>query len=171
MKAIVVYESMFGSTEEIAQAIGEGLAPRAVVEVVNVDDAPTDLAGADLLVVGGPTHVHGMSRASTRQSAQQQAAESVRSHTGIRDWLGSLPHAPAGVRAVAFDTRLDKPRWLVGSAARGAQKLLRRHGYPVLAKPGSFFVTGSGQQGLAPGEKDRAREWARSLTAKTVTHT
>ena len=168
MKALVVYESMFGSTEAIARAIADGLAGQASVEVVNVDDAPDNLDGVDLLVVGGPTHVHGMSRASTRQSAEQQATEPVHSHTGIRDWLGSLPPAPAGLRAVAFDTRIDKPRWLVGSAAHGARKLLHQHGYPVLAEPESFFVIGSGEEGLAAGEQDRARTWAQSLPAKAV---
>lgn len=168
MKAVVVYESMFGTTETIARAIADGLSGQAQVELVNVDDAPTGLEGTDLLVVGGPTHVRGMSRESTRKGAENQTSEPLRSHTGIREWLGRLGPAPEGLRAVAFDTRIDKARWLVGSAARGAEKLLHKHGYPTCAEAESFFVAGSGDQGLEPGEEDRARAWARSLTAKAT---
>ena len=75
MKAVVVYESMYGNTHLVADAIATGLRDRDVtVEVVAVDDAVAELlAGADLTVVGGPTHVHGMSRESTRKAAVDAA--------------------------------------------------------------------------------------------------
>ncbi|WAL68956.1 flavodoxin domain-containing protein [Amycolatopsis cynarae] len=167
MRAVVIYESMFGGSERIARAMGAGLAPHAEVDVVNVDDAPSRLDGVDLVVVGGPTHAWGMSRASTRQSAQRQTTQEIRSRNGIRDWLRSLSGAPAGIRAVVFDTRLDKPRWLTGSAARGAAKLLRRHGFPLLAPPESFFATQTPGE-LRAGEEDRARNWAAVLAAKAT---
>lgn len=167
MRAVVIYESMFGGSERIARAIQAGLAPHAEVDVINVDDAPSRLDGVDLLVVGGPTHAWSMSRASTRKGAQQQTTEQIRSRNGIREWLRSLSAAPAGVRAVAFDTRLDKPRWLTGSAARGAVKLLRGLGYPLLAPPESFFATQTPGE-LRAGEEDRARNWAYALAAKAT---
>ena len=73
MRALVVYESMYGNTHLVADAIAVGLAPLGAVEVVPVGGA-TDavLAGADLLVVGGPTHVHGMSSAMSRKGAKSQ---------------------------------------------------------------------------------------------------
>ena len=65
--AVVVYESMYGNTHLVADAIGAGLRPAFDVTVVPVTQAgPAILDGADLIVVGGPTHVHGMSRASKR---------------------------------------------------------------------------------------------------------
>ena len=70
MRAVVVYESMYGNTHLVADAIGAGLRPACDVSVVPVAEAgPAVLAGADLVVVGGPTHVHGMGRASTRKAA------------------------------------------------------------------------------------------------------
>ena len=75
MKAVIVYESMYGNTRVIADAIGRGLGPENETVVVPVAEArPGLLAGADLVVVGGPTHMHGMSRASTRKGAAQAAA-------------------------------------------------------------------------------------------------
>ena len=68
MKALVVYESMFGNTAHIARAIGAGLAEGGVVvTIAKVDAVDADeVAGADLLIVGGPTHAHGLSSASSR---------------------------------------------------------------------------------------------------------
>jgi hypothetical protein len=62
-RALVIYESMYGNTEQIARAIGEGLGDRMQVEVVEVGAAPTTLAAdVGLVVVGGPTHAFSMSR-------------------------------------------------------------------------------------------------------------
>lgn len=73
MKAAVVYESMYGNTHSVAEAIAEGLG-LATTDVVSPKDAEkTDLTGPDLLVVGGPTHAHGMTRSQTRQAAVEDA--------------------------------------------------------------------------------------------------
>ena len=74
MNALVVYESMYGNTEQIARAIGNGLAERTTVEVIEVGIAPTALApDVGIIVVGGPTHAFGMSRAGTREAAAKEA--------------------------------------------------------------------------------------------------
>ena len=74
MRAVIVCESMFGSTKKVAEAIAGGLADCAEVSVVPVTSADTHiLDGADLVVVGGPTHTHGMSRPSTRKMAGKLA--------------------------------------------------------------------------------------------------
>ena len=53
MRVVVVYESMYGNTHLVAQAIGDGLGESAQVAVVPVAEAAATLAdGADLLVVG-----------------------------------------------------------------------------------------------------------------------
>jgi hypothetical protein len=166
MRILVVFESMFGATEEVAEAIGKGLAVAAPVEVVNVDDAPTDLTGVDLLVVGGPTHVHGMSRPATRKSAAEQVDRPTRSETGVREWLDSLGPVPQGLPVAAFDTRIDKSRLLTGAASLGIAKRLRRLGCPTAAPAESFFVgTTPADAGPNPGELDRAEAWGAALGA------
>ena len=74
MRARVVYESMFGNTQVIAQAVAEGLAMNMTVDLEEVGSAATEMSGdVGLLVVGGPTHAFGMSRERTRESAAEQA--------------------------------------------------------------------------------------------------
>ena len=159
MKFVVVYESMFGNTQAIAKAIAEGLSDRMRVEALEVGVAPTTIDDdVELLVVGGPTHAFGMSRPQTRQDAAKQATAGLVSRgIGLREWLTSL-QAPAGVAAAAFDTRISKPR-LPGSAARAAEKRLRRLGFRIAAPAESFHVEGTSGP-LHEGEQQRARRWA-----------
>ncbi|MGW3353016.1 flavodoxin family protein [Nonomuraea rubra] len=165
MDALVVYESMFGNTKQIAEAIAEGLATRLRTEVVEVGSAPAKVGPeAGLLVVGGPTHAFSMSRASTRRSAAQQTTQPLVSRgDGVREWLAALATASAALTSAAFDTRVDKPR-LPGSAARGIARRLRRLGVKVMAPAQSFYVTGT-EGPLAAGELERARQWGESLAA------
>ena len=170
MRAVVVYESMYGNTHLIADAIGAGLEAAFDVHVVPVSHAgPEAIADADLVVVGGPTHVHGMSRAATRKAAVGAAdkpASPLRTEPdaagpGLREWFASLGRYP--VRAAAFDTRMHGPAALTGRAAKGVNHLLREHGFDVVAEPESFLVTK--QDRLEPQEQDRARDWAARLAA------
>ncbi|WP_199433027.1 flavodoxin family protein [Qaidamihabitans albus] len=162
MRALVIYESMFGNTQTIAKAIAAGLSARMDVELVEVGDAPATVAGdVGLIVVGGPTHAFGMSRSSTRQDAAEQASEGlVSAGRGIREWLAEA-RIPHGTGVTAFDTKSAKPR-LPGSAAAKAHKRLRRLGGRPVAPAETFYVTGvSGP--LAEGETERARRWAERL--------
>jgi len=112
MRALVVYESMFGNTGEVAEAIAEGLRTHMSTDVVEVGHAGAAAVDVDLLVVGAPTHALGLSRASTRAQAAAQAGGAVVSAgIGLREWLGGLA-ASRGIAAAAFDTRLAKPKWL-----------------------------------------------------------
>src|SRR5271157_4403309 len=101
MRAVIVYESMFGNTHAMADAVGEGLEPMLEVVVVPLAEAGRERLGdADLLVVGGPTHFHGMSRKFTRKwaaaTAQKPSNDLELDHDaqglGVRDWLTSLGH-------------------------------------------------------------------------------
>lgn len=167
MRIVVVYESMFGNTELVARAVAEGLASaHGEVEVINVDDAGQP-GEVDLLIVGGPTHAYGMSRPGTREEAKRQAKDGVRSTTGIREWLKTLTTAPSGAAAAVFDTRLGKPRWLTGSAAKGVAKHLRQLGYQLVAPPENFIVDGTAPGTLREGELARARDWASGLVVHT----
>ena len=78
MRAVVVYESMYGNTRAVAEAIGEGMRTIHDVVVVPVGKAGPDvLDGAQILVVGGPTHVHGMSRPRSRADGPRLSRHDV----------------------------------------------------------------------------------------------
>jgi hypothetical protein len=169
MRALVVYESMYGNTRVIASNIADGLRATHEVTLVPVVEAtPELLAGAGLLVVGGPTHMHGMSRASSRRMAAQAAAKENSglsldpgARAGIRDWLNGV----AGDRALAaaFDTRFKGVPAFTGRASRPIGRLLERHGCRIIAAPASFLV--SKQNTLLDGEAERARQWGMTLGA------
>src|SRR6185312_2274896 len=170
MRAVVVYESMYGNTHLIADAIGAGLSTAFDVRVVPVSHAgPEVIADADLVVVGGPTHVHGMSRAATRKAAVEAAdkpasplkLEPDALGPGLREWFASLGHYP--VKGAAFDTRMHGPAALTGRASKAVARSLRAHGLDVIAEPESFLVTK--QDRLEPHETVRAREWGAKLAA------
>lgn len=164
-KAWVVYESMFGNTGEVARAVGEGLEGWADVEVREVSRAGAPPPDLDLLVVGGPTHAFGMTRASTRADAATKAGRPVESaQMGIREWLDELPTAAPARAFATFDTRVDHPR-VPGSAAKKAAKRLRRlHATPT-TDPESFWVHGT-EGPLIEGELERARAWGRTLVER-----
>lgn len=168
-KALVVYESMFGNTAAIAAAIAEGLGDTADIEVLEVSTAPTEFHDVDLLVVGGPTHAHGLSNAETRHSAAERTDEGlVSAGIGIREWMKSLPFL-TNTRAAVFDTRIKGPRFLWGSAARKADDVLREHGFELIVPPESFLVsgpTGPLDDALLEGELARARAWGTALAAE-----
>lgn len=163
MRSVIVCESWFGNTELVARAVAEELARYGQAELLSVSDEVEALGEVGLLVVGAPTHVHGMSSAMSRKSALEQAKSTADPGPGVRGWLKALPEVE-GVRAAAFDTRIDKPVALVGSAAKGIGKRLRRHGFELVAPPESFFVLDADGP-LADGELERAAAWARSLAA------
>lgn len=161
MRALVVYESMFGNTRTIAEAVADGLATRLDVRAMNVTDAPTVVDDdVDLVVVGGPTHAFGMSRPSTRRSAVDQGAAATAADAGMREWIDAAT-LPATTVAATFDTRVKVPG-LPGSAARKARRRLRRKGVTVLAPPVTFWVEGTPGP-LREGERRRATRWGEEL--------
>ena len=163
MTSLVVVESSFGNTRAVAEAIADGLGAGTVL--TDVGDAPADLAGFDLVVVGGPTHAFGMSRPGPRDDAARQAGHEPGGGPGIREWIAALPRAGGTdrtVRVATFDTRVAKVRHLPGSAAKGAAKALAAHGYARLGKPTSFYVSDTPGP-LLDGEADRARAWGTDL--------
>lgn len=166
MRALVVYESMFGNTQLIAAAVAEGLARYMSVDVVEVGAAPTAVGSeVDLLVIGGPTHAFGLSRATTRADAMAKSTRPLISRgIGLREWTTAVETAATGVAAAAFDTRIDKPR-VPGSAARGAARRLRQLGFELVCPAESFFVTGTAGP-LVPGEVERARGWGEKLAVE-----
>jgi len=170
MRAAVIYESMYGNTHLVAEAIADGLRSGADATVLAVHDADTAaLTDVDLIVVGGPTHVHGMSRASTRKAAIENAEKPGATleldpdaeGDGLREWFDSVASLPR--LAAAFDTRMHGPATFTGRASKGIAKRLRAHGSELLAEPQSFLVTKENH--LVDDELEDARRWGASLLA------
>jgi hypothetical protein len=169
LDAVVVYESLFGTTRALAEAIAAGLrAGRAHVKVVRADRAdPARASRADLLVVGGPTHAHGMSTGRSRAEAVSWTRDPSKGfkldgappQMGLRNWLEHLPTSRQG--SAAFDTRMNIPRVLSGAASVRIDRLLRSAGRRRVVAPASFVVTG--YSGIKPTELQRARAWGFDL--------
>jgi hypothetical protein len=164
MRSLVVYESWFGNTERIARIVADALAAEGEVKILSVDDELPPLDEFDLLVVGAPTHVHGLSSRMSRKGALDQQARDGDVGIGVRGWLESLPLLGRPPVAV-FDTRADRPELLVGSAAHGVAHRLKKRGYRLVAEPESFFVEGTPGP-LEDGELERAADWGRALASE-----
>jgi len=159
MRALVVYESMFGNTAMVAREVAEGLAAHGDVELRSVAEAlgePDE--SLDLVVVGGPTHAFSLSRPTTREDARRQGAGAAADGPGLREWLEGLHAGTHHPHVAAFDTRVTKVRRIPGSAARKASKVIGGLGYLVAERPESFFVEDTDGP-LAAGELERARAW------------
>lgn len=163
MTALLVFESMYGSTAAIAEAVAAGLAdlriPVTVCEV-GLATVPSFASRPSLLVVGAPTHQRGLSTTRSRDAARGDVAETVSRDDGVREWLDELVGQTAGQKAAVFDTALAGR--LAGSAAQTIGKRLTRAGAELVMPPESFVVTGR-SSGLAPDELEKARSWGRSL--------
>jgi hypothetical protein len=159
LRGFVVYESMFGNTARIAQAVVDGLKGYLDVEQHSVADGQQP-ESPDLLVIGGPTHAFSLSRATTRQDAVNQGANADPT-IGLREWLEELS-AGNDTPFAAFDTRVDMVRRLPGSAAKAAAKMARRRGYQLITRPESFYVQDVPGP-LLDGEVRRAEVWGAQL--------
>jgi flavodoxin len=149
VKSLVVYVSHKGNTQRVAETIADELRLKGGVEVIPVEEAPSVMeADVDLLVIGGPTEGHGMT-------------------PEMSNYLDRLDPASLRARPVAaFDTRINWPRLLSGSAAAGIAKRLEAAGATVMEPQGSFIV--NTEPALLSGELERARAWAESLAASVV---
>lgn len=164
MKAIVVYESLWGNTAAIAQAIAEGIGPGA--QALTTDAAPAEtISDADLIVAGAP--VLGFSLPTDRmlESVARSEADAPAppdlSHPSLRSWLDSLPAGHG--RAAAFETRIW---WSPRGATGDIEQRLERAGFRRVAKAHKFVVKDK-YGPLRDGELERARRWGEEL-AQTV---
>jgi len=158
MKSMVVYDSLYGNTERIAQAIGNVPGSAEEVTVIRVGAVkPEQLAGIKLLVVGSPT-------------------QQFRPTAGIKSFLNNIPqNGLKGIKVAAFDTRLTMAeiekspplpffvRIYGYAAARIANQLKKKGGELVIPTEG-FYVEGM-KGPLVEGELERAEKWARGLFA------
>jgi flavodoxin len=155
MKVLVVYDSVFGNTEKVAQAMGAALEDGAEVQALRVGDVTTDhLRGLDALIVGSPTRAFSPT-------------------PDIKTWLRSLPSGSLqGVNVAAFDTRVSVEDVdsallnvfvkLFGYAAKPIAKRLTRKGGDQRMAPEGFIVEGT-EGPMRDGELERAAAWARQI--------
>jgi menaquinone-dependent protoporphyrinogen IX oxidase len=171
MRALVVYESMFGGTRALAEAIAGALDRGGMpATLVAAAAAPSSTADYGLLVVGAPTHAHTLPQASSRREAAAWSADpskaltlDVSAHSiGVREWLKSLEIADPAPRVAAFSTRVDIARILAGDAAESIAKRFRSRGIRHIEQE-CFLVSASSK--LLEGELLRAGEWAEKLPA------
>ncbi|HSF26522.1 MAG TPA: flavodoxin [Actinomycetes bacterium] len=165
MRAVVVYESFQGNTKAVAEVIGQALSSSYDVTVLPVGQQATDAArGADLLVVGGPTWVHGPTSRKMREQNTDRIAtpDSTGIEMGAREWIEALPEHAGSV--AVFDTRIKMPKVLTGAASKGLSRRLRERGARLVADPESFLVTKNDT--LVEGELDRARAWGAGLVSQ-----
>ena len=108
-----------------------------------------------------------MSTASPSRRSRQGALEQ-RGHGevgfGVRGFVDALPDGACGPRVATFDTRANKPVWLVGSSARGIARRFGERGYRLAAEPESFFVQGTPGP-LEAGEIERAARWGKAFAS------
>lgn len=160
MKAIVVYESLWGNTAAVARAIAEGIGPDATAVTTDVLP-PESLADADLVVAGAPVIGFRLPTDAVRDRVAVDETDAPTppdlSHPSLRSWLGALP-AGAG-RSAAFETRIW---WSPGGAVGAINRGFRRAGYRPIGSGQKFVV--SGKYGpLRDGELERARRWGEEL--------
>lgn len=145
MKGYVVFDSTYGNTKAVAEAVAEGLKPVRAAAVSVTEFNPGILAGGDLLVVGSP--INGW-----------------RPTPKITELLGQLGNGKLkGIKAAAFDTRV---RFFIhGDAARKITRLLTEGGAHIISQPAPFYVRGT-EGPLRAGELERAASWARNLASE-----
>lgn len=160
MKALVLFDSVFGNTQKVAEAIAHALGSLPDVELLRPSDrVGSRLAGLDLLVVGSPTR-------------------GFRPTDALSEVLKQIPSAGLrGTRVAAFDTRFKADelesattRFVVktgGYAAKRIASQLQKAGGTLAAPPEGFYVEDT-EGPLKAGELERAAAWATSLLPQSA---
>jgi flavodoxin I len=141
MKVLVVYDSVYGNTEQIARAIGGAITGDVKVLPAR-ETEPAELLGIDLLIAGAPTQ-------GGRPTPPMQNFLKKVSPPDIQD-----------LKIATFDTRISA-RWvgIFGYAAGRIAKSLKKKGSILIKDPQPFFVEGT-EGPLKEGELERAATWA-----------
>lgn len=149
---LVIYDSVFGNTEKVAEAIGEALGDAPVKHVPEVSQ--DDLKDLKVLFVGSPTRAFRPTPATMKF---------------LNDFeRGAL----SGVKAAAFDTRIPKDKTdsgflrfminLFGYADKKIEKGLKKAGATLALDGAGFGVSGT-EGPLYEGELERAKSWAKDI--------
>ena len=158
MKVVLVYDSLYGNTEKIAQAISGAIGKNNAIRLLRVGEVkPADFENMGLLIVGSPTH-------------------QFRASPAMKKFLGGIRKGELkDIQVAAFDTRLgmdDMPSPILppfvkifGYAAKPIADALVSNGGKLIASPEGFFVTGM-EGPLKDGELVRAARWAEGLISQ-----
>ena len=150
MKKLVIYDSQYGNTKKIAEAVANAIKG----DLVGVEELSEELVeGASLLVVGSPT-------------------QGGRPTQRLQDFFFTLPgDSLKGVSIASFDTRLKESNLnfalkllvkTIGYAASKMETLLVSKGGRVVNTAEGFFVKGK-EGPLMDGELERAIKWAKKI--------
>jgi len=154
MKALVVYDSLYGNTEKIAEAIAEGINSTgdAIFRRAN-EVSLKDLESIDLLIVGAPT-------------------QAGRASQPLQAFLNRIPQNEiSNINVAAFDTRFQAQgrSWAMrkflgalGYAAGRIAKTLQSKGGQLVAPPEGFIVDDK-EGPLKDGELERAAAWGKGI--------
>jgi hypothetical protein len=160
MKAIVVYESLWGNTATVAHAIAEGIGPEARA-MSTAEATAAVIADADLIVAGAPVMAFSLPTEQIRQNQAKNPGKAPPpdlSHPAMRSWLAALL-AGSG-RYAAFETAF---RWSPSGATGRIASGMESAGYQRVAKAQRFIVTKGGRGALRAGEEEKARAWGAEL--------
>ncbi len=149
MNTLVVYASLFGNTQKIAEAIAETVEQAGPTRLIDLKElTAADLSDVDLLVMGCPVHNANMPH-------------------DVRDAVKALPkRSLSGAMMATFDTRYVEPKAGFNAAAPKLAAKLRRLGCKLIATPQAFYIEKSHEGPLVEGEIERAKAWAASLVEK-----
>ncbi len=145
MNTVIAYDSLFGNTEQVVLTIADALREYGQVQTVRVEHThPLYVQEVDLLILGCPT----------------QKWDTTPAMSALLEYIPA--EALQRLAVACFDTRLDEPQWLTGSAAEQMTRKLCKRGASHLFPPQSFLV--KGRHGpLEDGELERAAHWAAKL--------
>lgn len=144
MKTLVVYDSVHGNTERIAQVIGEAIAKEVEVAVIRANEVNTEqLKDIKLIIIGSPTHGGWFTEV-------------------VKDFLNNkMKPLKQNIAIAVFDTRTPPILMskVFGFAANKMRKVLNKQGREIIIEPEGFLVHGL-KGPLLEGEEERAKKWA-----------
>ena len=149
MKSIVIYESYYGNTKNVAEKIALNINDCVAIHIDEFDKS--QINEDDLLVIGSPTRA-------------------FKSSKKINTFIKQIPQKIALV--AVFDTRMhitdDTPKFLrvlekkFGYATDTMIKIIKKRNINLYSDPGKFYVVGT-EGPLAENEEEKIQAWALKL--------